>query len=284
MERVDTLESFDSLESFVDYEPDEGFVPPSELAGAMDEDDGMVSDGFGGVPLSVVSPRQATEAGDGPSEPDPEPDETPVERVGRLFDGMPPHRVTLAGILDLCDQPTPYETIASFVRKSAGNRPTVFAAETYTRMLVDVGALEKVTEDGTPYAEVDLGPVEVERDGQRYLEVVDPPEEFWRATDAGLEAAAPYRPQDAIKRLFADKACFAPAFEQLLEMCAREGGASIGEMRSAVNGSPVLTEKGKTAQFLIDYLERSGALVYDKAWVVTEAGAAALNMLKEREG
>ena len=277
------MERIDQLESFVDYEPDEGFLPLNAVADTMDEDDDMVSDGFGGVPLSVVNPQLAAETADEQFEPDPEPEMTPVERVERLFDGMPPHRVTLAGILDLCDQPTSYEAIAAFVHKSAGNRPTVFAVDTYTRMLVEAGALEKVTEDGTPYDEVNLEPVEVERDGQRYLEVVEPPAEYWRATDAGLEAAAPYRPQDALKRLFADKACFAPVFEQLLEMCSREGGTSIGEMRQAVNGNPIVVEKGKSAQFLIDYLERSGALVYDKGWKVTEAGTEALNTLKTRE-
>lgn len=268
------MEQTRHLESFVDYEAQDDFELPVEVGGKLDDDDDEVLDGFGYAPVPRVFPsNDEDDANELP----------PVERVERLFQGMVPHRLTLVGILMLCDAPTSHEDIEAYVLKVAGSRPTVFNAATYVRMLVEAGALQKVTEDGAPYDSIDLSPVEVERDGQRYLEPVEPPAEFWRATDAGLEVAAPYRPQDLLPQLFKDEERFVPVFERILEMCDAAGGAPIDAIKAAVNGDPILIEARKTAQFLIDYLERAGALTYNKGWTTTQHGSDALKALKSRE-
>lgn len=211
----------------------------------------------------------------------------PSERIARLFGGMYAEKQTLLAILSACREAQAFKSISTILEGSRKGAWTVYTADNYLNMLVEAGALEMVTREGEPYVETGAGPVEVARDGKVFLKVVEPPEVFWRTTDAGLEALVGNDPIRELEELFAGHAALRPAFAVLLGMCARDGGAGINALKAAINDRPEMHENNKTAQFLIDYLLNAGAVGYDvtcAAWRTTEVGERALRMLDEYEG
>ena len=209
------------------------------------------------------------------------------ERIARLFEGMYAGRQTLLAILSACREAQAFESISNMLEGSRKGAWTVFTADNYLNMLVEAGALEMVTHEGKPYVETETGPVEVVRDGKVFLEVVEPPEVFWRTTDAGLTALADNDPMHELEGLFAKRAYLRPSLAVLLGMCARAGGADINALKAAINDRPEMRENNKTAQFLIDDLLNVGAVRYDAgcaAWRTTENGERALRILNGNEG
>lgn len=211
----------------------------------------------------------------------------PDERIERLFGDMYPYRQNLLNIIAACKEDSSFEQVTRVLENAIQGGRSVFAVDNYLNMLVDAGALETVTAEGDPYIEVEAGPREVERDGKIYLEIIEPPAMYWRATEAGLKALAQNDQIEELKRLFAEREAFRPAFAVMLGLCAREGGVDINTLKEAINERPEMVEKKKTAQFLLDYLSNAGAVYYDsdcKCWRTNETGNAALQMLGQTEG
>ena len=159
----------------------------------------------------------------------------------------------------------------------------MYGVQGYVRMLERCGALERVTFDGAPYDQVEIEPVEVERDGCVFLEPGEPPALYVRAVPEALEVLDGEEPLDKLTALFEEEAGYRHIYKRILELCATEGGASIGALHAGVNDDPALVEPRRLAPFFVDKLDRAGAVEWVDAWKVTEVGAQALAMLEQED-
>ena len=212
---------------------------------------------------------------------------SPRQRIERLFENMYAYKQSLLDIISECRNPCSFERASQFVDSFQRSTQSVYAAESFLGMLVDAGALETVTTDGKPYSQTEIDPIEVERDGKIYLQVAKPPEVFWRATPAGLQALEEHDSLKAVEVLISKQPVFLSAYTVLLGLCARDEGASIVALKEAINDRPEMVEQKKTAQFLLDNLFQAGVLVYDadlKVWRTNRSGCSVLGLLETRMG
>jgi hypothetical protein len=210
----------------------------------------------------------------------PAPEKTPREKIDDLFSNMIPFKRYLLSIMEFCAKPRDFVELDIFVSELQARRRTVYTTVDFCLMLENAGALSGITEDGTPYDEVRVEPVEVERDGQVFLEPGSPPPLFWQTAEAGLQALEEDNPIKALQGIFEDEAKYRGVFLQILELCDREGGVSINEIKEKVNKDPVLEFPRKAAQFFLDYLDRNGAVIWESNWRITSVGTQALEFLR----
>lgn len=209
---------------------------------------------------------------------------TPSERIAWLLGNMIPHKQTLLTAISACVGGATMEEAAAQVADIRKGSASVYGVENYLRMLEDVGALERITADGKPYESVTQEPTEVVDGEVTYLQVNRAPKTIWRATEAGLQALEENDPAAEARRLFASHAAYRDAFALILDMCSEPEGASIKELKAQVNERPDMMAVNKTAQFLLDYLQNAGLVLFDNislTWKSSQAGRAALTTLGE---
>lgn len=206
--------------------------------------------------------------------------QSPRERIDYLFENMPPFKRNFIRLLEFCQEPRSIGEIDGLVSEFQSSRLTVYNATSYCQMLEGVGALAKITEEGVPYEEVDFTPIEVERDGQKFIEASIPPPVFWQTTEDGLLVLAEDDPVGSLQNIFFEQEKYKNVFVEILELCKEPEGISINEIKKKVNRNPVLEHPAKTAQFFMEYLDRNGALAWDKGWRITTIGEKALELLK----
>jgi hypothetical protein len=210
----------------------------------------------------------------------PVPEKTSREKIDELFSNMIPYKRYLLSIMGFCEEPRDFAQLDAFVSELRAKRRTIYDTTGFCLMLERAGALSKATEDGTPYDEARAEPVEVERDGQVFLEPGSPPPVFWQTTEAGQQVLEEDSPIKALQEIFEDEAEYGSVFMQILELCGQDDGISINDMKDTVNKNPVLSYPRKTAQFFLDYLDRNGAVTWDNNWRITSVGKQALGLLR----
>lgn len=228
---------------------------------------GYVGDPAALAPKSVVAPV---------------PEKTPREKIDELFSKMIPFKRYLLSIMEFCKEPQDYAQLDSFICELQAKRRTIFTTVDFCLMLEKAQAISQITEDGTPYDEVKVEPVEVEKDGKVFLEPGSPPPLFWKTTKAGLQVLEEDDPIKALQEIFADEAKFESVFLEVLELCDKDGGSSIIEIKEQANKNPVLNYPQKEAQFFLDYLDRNGAVIWDNNWKTTSIGKRALELLRTK--
>jgi hypothetical protein len=249
------------------YDPlaDEGFE-------GQEPDDSLEIIGYIGDP-SKLAPKSVAP---------PVPERTPREKIDDLLSNMIPLKRCLLSIMEFCKEPKDFAQLGVFVSEMQAKKRTIYNTTEFCLMLESAEALSKITEDGTPYDDVQVEPVEVERDGQVFLEPGNPPPVFWQTTEAGLQVLEEDDPVRALQGIFEDEAEYESVFIQILELCDQEGGVSINEIREKVNKNPVLSYPLKAAQFFLDYLDRNAAVVWDNNWRITAVGRQALELLRAK--
>lgn len=251
------------------FEQDCGYDPLDE-AEEKDADERAETFGYHGTPDEASQPA---------------PDEAPQlparERIERLFADMPPYRRWFLAILDACRTAQSAGRIEEIVAGLESRRQCVYSAASFCTMLEEAGALQKLTEDGTPYEEVEPQLVEVEQDGRRYLRPTPPPEVMWKTSPEGLEALEGDDPLGELVQIVDEReVAYAGVFQEILGMCDGDG-SSIDEIKRQVNSNPALEYPKKTAQFFMDYLDRNGAIEWDGAWKITAVGRELLEHLEQ---
>lgn len=224
-------------------------------------------------------PQGADNLGAAPASPDASAprDERPAsERIADLFEEMGLRRHTLGQIIELCREPRPAHEVNEQVDALQAHRYSVFSAADLTGLLEEAGALERVTEDGTPYAQVRIEPRTVERDGVEYLEPGQAPAVFWRATADGLASLACDDPLARIEATFEEEPQYLPVYRRVLELCACDEGCPIGAIGAAVDDDPLLSSPRLFAAHFVERLERCDALAWEGSWRTTDAGLEAL--------
>ena len=226
---------------------------------------GYVGDPWELAPKSVVPPA---------------PKKTPCEKINDLFANMIPFKRYLLSILEFCINPRDFVELDDFVTELQSKRRTIYSTVDFCIMLENVEALSMVTEEGDLYDAAQVEPVEVERDGQVYIEASNPPPVFWKITEAGLQTLEEDNPIKALQEVFKKEAKYKSVFLQILEICDQDVDVSINELKDTVDKNPVLEFPHKTTLFFLDYLDRNGAVIWDRAWKTTTVGKQALELLR----
>lgn len=202
------------------------------------------------------------------------------ERIEALFENMLPYKRNFLAFLDFCKEARDEVDVQVFVDGMQAKRKSVYTGEMICSMLERAGALEKLTETGLPYQDVEPQLEEVEEDGVVKLRPVPAPPAQWRTTFAGLEALEKDDPTGVLREIIAEHERYTSVFKEILEACSQEGGISINDLKEQVNKNPALEYPKKTAQYFMDYLDRNGAIEWSgSAWVITAVGEQILNDL-----
>ena len=255
---------------FVDYDIDEfPFDPLADDSFDHSLDNVLKAEGYVGDP-SLIAPKSVVP---------PAPELTPVEKIEELFKKMIPFKRYLLSILDFCRETKGFEELDVFVEDLQSHRRTVYSTGEFCMMLEEAEGLEKITEDGTPYEDVPVEPVEVEVDGKVYLEPGEPPTPYWRTTEGGLEVLGEDNPIKVLQEVFEREAQYKSAFVQILELCSGEG-SSITVLREKVNANPVLHYPQKAVNYFLDFLDRNAAVEWDGTWKITAIGERVLELLR----
>lgn len=203
------------------------------------------------------------------------------ERTLELFNQMRPHRMVLLGIVDAARTPCSDERMAEVIEGLREHKFSVYAPSNLCTMLEVAGALERVTEAGEPYDQVEIAPDIVTVDGVDYYQPSNPPMVYWRATEAGL---GQLEGDDAIERvrcLFDSESEFMPIYQRVLQLT--QGGATMSDLSAAVDDNPLIAEPRRFfVQHFAEGLERCETIAWKgSAWGITPTGEAALAFLDE---
>jgi len=248
-----------------DYDP-----LAEDSPGRRDPVDPLAAAGYVGDP-GALAPRSVVP---------PEPEKTPREKIDILFSMMIPFKRYLLAIMEFCKEPKDFAALDTFITDLQSKRRTIYSTVDFCMMLEDAEAISKVTEEGAPYEEVKVEPVEVERDGQVFLEPGAPPPIFWQATEGALHVLEEDDPLKALQAIFEDQAEFKSVYLQVLELCDEEGGISINDMKETANKNTAMHYPSKTALYFLDFLDRNAAVEWDKKWKTTPVGKQALELLR----
>ena len=97
----------------------------------------------------------------------------------------------------------------------------------------------------------------MEVESVEYWRVAPAPEVFWSLTEAGAAKLDSYRPMEMIAALYETEPQYGAIFTTCLELCARDGGASLREIGDVVDDEPVLQNPKRYAMYFIDKLEHA---------------------------
>ncbi len=258
----------------IDFSDAETFYDPLEDTedDTEDDEDLAVPPGYVGDPAELA-PK---------SEVDEKPPETPQEKLEHFFEDMLPYKRNFLAVMDYCQEARSTDQVDAFVKTLPTQRNSVFATASLCQMLAKAGALEKINEDGTPYQEEAAEPETVEdEDGNSYLKPATPVMAFWQITEAGSEYLEQDNPLDDLRQIIAEQERYRPIFRDILSICNTDEGLGINDIKDQINDDPILADPPKTAQFFMDYLERNGALVWDKTWKTTDTGKELLAILQD---
>jgi hypothetical protein len=165
---------------------------------------------------------------------------TDAEKIADLFKSMPTHRKTLLGILEFCSEKKRVPAVKERIDEMLKASFSIYSAADYCNLLEQAGAILKVTEDDTHYADARTQPVVIEEDGAEYLKAGDPPEAFWVTTEEGRNYLEADDPLERLRNLLESEPTYHPIYQQVLLLCSTEHGKGITELGAALDDDPLL--------------------------------------------
>ncbi len=204
------------------------------------------------------------------------------ERTRELFSQMKAQKSILMGIVDFARTPCTTDQLEQRGDQLREARFSVYTTSNICAMMEIAGALERVTEDGQPYATVEIEPNIVTIDGEEYYEPSTPPAIHWRSTAAGL-AMLDDDCSERIDALFEDEAEFLPIYKRVLTMAAADEGTTMDDLSAAVDENPLIAKPRRYyVQHFTEFLENRNAVAWQgSVWKTTDTGTAALEKLAD---
>lgn len=195
-----------------------------------------------------------------------------IDRTRELFSYMHPHRMTLLGILKATREPKKSTDMEGIVESLPNTKFTVYSAINLCTMLEKAGALERVTEDGTPYSDAKPEPEIVVVDGEEYYKPTDAVEVYWLCTDAGKTMIEEDDPVERMRSVLEHEHELAGIYKQVL-LIARDG-ATMSTFSEKVDANPLISKPRRFfVQHFVESLERCEAVTWAKReWQITEVG------------
>lgn len=201
---------------------------------------------------------------------------TAVERTRQLLEDMPARRNAVLGILGFLLQARTPEEVREEVARIQAHDASAYSAGSYSALLEEAGAIERLSADGSAWDSARRQPQVVEEDGQRFFQPGPTLSFVWKATEAGRVVCAENAPALLLARLIGFDEKYLVIYERVLRLCA-EDARPIETINACVDHDPLVQDPPLKASYFVDRLERSGALIWDGAWKTTPAGRAWLN-------
>jgi hypothetical protein len=205
---------------------------------------------------------------------------TVVDTVTELFKSMPTYHKLLLSILESCIEKQRISVVIESIDEVLRNNFSVYKAARFCELLEQAGALLKVTEEGTQYADAKAQPILVEEDGLEYFKANEPPEAFWVTTEEGRRFLEADDPLERFRDNLENERVYHPIFTQILLLCSNEKGRSIEELGDALDDDPILQKPRMYARRFVEILERCDALTWDKGWKTTGIGQLGLEEIE----
>ncbi len=203
-------------------------------------------------------------------------------RIATLLDNMKPSRRLLISVMARCEEPVSNSEAIRYIGEFQENEKSIFSPDTILHHLHRAGALERLTEDGAFYEDLDLEPETVVVDGVAYLEPKTPPEIFWHTTAEGSEVVEGNRPAERLEALFENEPAYHHIYRIVLEHAKSDAGALEKTLAPLVNDDPALQKPRMYVPRFIDRLAENDAIAWRVgAWRITELGERALAELEE---
>ncbi len=204
------------------------------------------------------------------------------DRTRELFSQMKSQRSILRGILDQARTPCSTAHMDEVADSLREKKFSIYSTANICSMLEAAGALDRVHEDGSPYA-YDPQPNIVMVDGEEYYEPAKAPAVCWLTTPAGLAVIDEDDSLDRVRLLFKKEAEFLPIYKRVLTMAADEGGTTMARLSDAVDENPLIAEPRQFyVQHFTELLENRDAVAWSgSAWEITPTGRAALDELAD---
>ena len=225
-------------------------------------------------------------AGGKPAHYKPAEDSRPAsERIASLFERLEPRKRVLFGILDFLDEPRRSDTLQEKVEQLQEHDFSVYSGYSYSALLFEAGAIEKVEEDGSPFdEEAEQAPDIVEIDGERFYKPTDGRQVFWVITQAGADFRAADNPQARLQALLQEDALYLPIYKQVLEECAQPGGKSAQDMAAFIDINPLCKHPRRWSAYFTKKLEDCEALVWSGSWCTTDLGKSGISLIDAAMG
>lgn len=131
----------------------------------------------------------------------------------------------------------------------------------------DADAAKETTANGSIY------------DQEGYLVIEEEPEGLWRTTEAGRAFIEDRSPEREFCKHLEENADTQDVFYEVLAFC--EEGRSITEIAEYFSDDPRLGAHTFYATRVVELLEQSGALIWKRNWMLTDAGKSILASWRE---
>lgn len=201
-------------------------------------------------------------------------------RIATLFDNMQPSRLLLLSIMSSCQTPCSNTDLVAQIARYQENERSIFSPDTILHHLHRAGALERQTEDGERYEDLDLEPKAVLIDGVEYLEPVEAPEIFWYTTSEGAEVLAANKPAERLRSLIESEPQYWHIYEAVLRAAAGDSGATQKALSPKIDSDPALQKPRMYVPRFLDKLANAEALIWENgAWRITALGKEALDLI-----
>ncbi len=189
--------------------------------------------------------------------------DSPEDAIRELFARNFTRKPVLLKIIELCCEERTSSEVAEMVDEFQKSCFSVYSPLSLCSMLEKSGALTAKLPENADEA--------VDEDGVEYLEIKEPQEARWLATDAGLTVLAECREGGELAELIEQRESrYADIYLDLMAFL-QEKGATMGAVNDRYNGDARLENPHKAPSHFIDCLQEVGAVEWrDRAWRLTE--------------
>lgn len=187
----------------------------------------------------------------------------PEDAIRELFRRNYARRPVFLKIIELCCEERTSDEVTEMVDEFQKDCFSVYSALSLCKMLEKSGALEAHLPENAEEA--------VDEDGAEYLEIKEPQQATWLATDAGLTVLSELREGSELDELIGVRdARYADIYNDLLRFLD-EQGRTMGAINDRYAGDERLENPHKAPSHFIDCLQEVGAVEWrDRGWRTTE--------------
>ena len=188
---------------------------------------------------------------------------SPEDAIRELFHRNFARKPVLLKIIELCCEERTSSEVAEMVDEFQKDCFSVYSPLSLCTMLEKSGALVAKLPENADEA--------VDEDGVEYLEIKEPQEATWLATDAGLTVLSECREGGELAELISVRdARYADIYMDLMQFLA-EQGRTMGAINDRYAGDDRLENPHKAPSHFIDCLQEVGAVEWrDRGWRLTE--------------
>lgn len=204
------------------------------------------------------------------------------ERIESLFERLEPRKRVLRNIMNFLDTPKRSDVLSEKVVELQEYDFSVFDGYSYSSLLFEAGAIDKVMEDGSPIPEdYEQAPDIVVIDGVEYYKPTNGIMVYWVTTEDGKAYLAKDDPEARMQALLQDELVYAHIYQRVLDAAAMPTGAAAQTLADLVDNDPVCQTPRRWSAFFSRRLEDCDAITFAGTWKITEIGKKAQVILAQ---